>query len=263
VVFIARAQRFGGGPKMCTLTFIPKPQGYLLGMNRDERLTRELALAPVPITTASLPAVYPRESGGGTWIGSNAAGITFALLNQNPGPQASVKERSRGEIIPALMESPHFSEAMRRFQQTDLRRLLPFVLVGIFPAEQIISQCQWDGNELKFLRIGWDVRHWFSSGVSDEMARKVRGSTCYESWRRRDAGSAEWLRGLHASHAPVRGSFSICVHRPDAATVSYTEVAYGGGELTMRYHAGHPCQALGRFDAEVNLPTASPIAAAS
>jgi hypothetical protein len=263
VVFIARAQRFGGGPKMCTLTFIPKPQGYLLGMNRDERLTRELALAPVPITTASLPAVYPRESGGGTWIGSNAAGITFALLNQNPGPQASVKERSRGEIIPALMESPHFSEAMRRFQQTDLRRLLPFVLVGIFPAEQIISQCQWDGNELKFLRIGWDVRHWFSSGVSDEMARKVRGSTCYESWRRRDAGSAEWLRGLHASHSPVRGSFSICVHRPDAATVSYTEVAYGGGELTMRYHAGLPCQALGRFDAEVNLPTASPIAAAS
>jgi len=24
---------------MCTLTFIPKPQGYLLGMNRDERLS--------------------------------------------------------------------------------------------------------------------------------------------------------------------------------------------------------------------------------
>ena len=72
---------------MCTLTFIPKPQGYLLGMNRDERLTRELALAPAAITTSGLPAVYPRESGGGTWIGSNAAGITFALLNQNPGPQ--------------------------------------------------------------------------------------------------------------------------------------------------------------------------------
>jgi len=248
---------------MCTLTFIPKPQGYLLGMNRDERLTRETALAPVPVTTLRLPAVYPRESAGGTWIGSNAAGITFALLNQNPGPQAKTKERSRGEIIPALLESSRFPGAIRRFQHLELRGMLPFVLIGIFPAEQIISQCQWDGNELKFLRIGWDVRHWFSSGVSDEMARKVRGSTCYEAWRRRDAGSAEWLRGLHASHSPVRGSFSICVHRPDAATVSYTEVACGGGELTMRYHAGHPCQALGRFDAEVNLHTASPIAAAS
>jgi hypothetical protein len=248
---------------MCTLTFIPKPQGYLLGMNRDERLTRELALAPEPITTLRFPAVYPRESAGGTWIGSNAAGITFALLNQNPGPQAKMKQRSRGEIIPALLESSRFPEAMRRFQHLELHGMLPFVLVGIFPAEQIISQCQWDGSELKFLRIGWDVRHWFSSGVSDEMARKVRGSTCYEAWRRRDAGSAEWLRGLHASHSPVRGSFSICVHRPDAATVSYTETAFTGSQLAMRYHAGYPCQALGRFDAEVNLQRASQIAAAS
>lgn len=256
---------FGGGPefKMCTLTFIPKPQGYLLGMNRDERITREVALAPVESSTSRLPAVYPRENGGGTWIGSNAPGITFCLLNQNPGPQSQVKERSRGEIIPALMESARFPEAMRRFQRLDMGGMLPFVLVGFFPAEQIISQCQWDGNELRFLRVGWDVRHWFSSGVSDEMARKVRGSTCYEAWRRRDAGSAEWLRGLHASHSPVRGSFSICVHRPDAATVSYTEVAFSGGDLTMRYHAGHPCQALGQFDAEVNLQTAPPIAAAS
>jgi hypothetical protein len=152
---------------------------------------------------------------------------------------------------------------MRRFQQLDLGGMLPFLLVGVFPAEQIISQCQWEGNELQFLRIGWDVHHWFSSGVSDEMARKVRGSTCHEAWRRRDAGSTEWLRGLHASHSPVRGSFSVCVHRPDAATVSYTEVVFTAGELSMRYHAGHPCLALGRFDAEVNLQTPFPIAAAS
>jgi hypothetical protein len=116
---------------------------------------------------------------------------------------------------------------------------------------------------LEFVRIRWDVRHWFSSGVSDEMARKLRGNTCYEAWRRRDAGSAEWLRGLHASHSPVRGSFSMCVHRPDAATVSYTEVAFTGGDLTMRYHAGHPCQALGRFDSEIILQSPPAIAVAS
>src|SRR5258708_470082 len=138
---------------MCTLTFIPKPQGYLLGMNRDERLTRELALAPAPITTSSLPAVYPRESGGGTWIGSNVTGITFALLNQNQGPQSKVKERSRGEIIPALLASSRFPVAMRRFQQLDLRGMLPFVLIGIFPTEQIISQSQCHGNEFHFLPV--------------------------------------------------------------------------------------------------------------
>jgi hypothetical protein len=61
----------------------------------------------------------------------------------------------------------------------------------------------------------------------------------------------------------VRGSFSICVHRPDAATVSYTETFFTGGKLSMRYHAGHPCQALGRFDAEVALEKPSQIAVAS
>ena len=249
--------------KMCTLTFIPKPQGYLLGMNRDERLTLELALPPATVTASGLPAVYPREQGGGTWIGSNSSGITFALLNQNPAPHAPAKERSRGVIIPTLLGCWRFPEAMRRFQRTELRGLLPFALVGIFPAEQIISHCQWDGRELQFCRIGWDVHHWFSSGVSDEMARKVRGCTCHAAWRRRDAASAEWLRRLHASHSPVRGSFSICVHRPDAATVSYTEVAFTGGELTMRYHAGHPCHALGRFDAEITLQAPPAIAAAS
>lgn len=246
---------------MCTLTFIPKPQGYLLGMNRDERLTRELALPPA-ITSDSLNAIYPRESSGGTWIGSNVAGISFALLNQNPGSQSQPKERSRGEIIPALLKSSHFPQAMRDLQHMDFHGMLPFLLIGIFPAEQIISQCRWDGGQLELVRIGWDVRHWFSSGVSDEMARKVRGSTCYEAWRRRDAASPEWLRGLHASHSPVRGSFSICMHRPDAASVSYTETSFSGRHLTMRYHGGQPCQALGRFDSEIDLCAPHTVAAA-
>ena len=248
---------------MCTLTFIPKPEGYLMGMNRDERLTRELALAPAVVSTANLPAAYPRESGGGTWIGSNGAGITFALLNQNSGSYTLTKERSRGEIIPALLGSWRFTEAMRQFQRIDLHGMMPFLLIGIFPAEQTITQCRWNGQEIQFARAGWDARHWFSSGVSDEIAQKIRGNTCHEAWRRRDAASAEWLRGLHASHAPTRGSFSICVHRPDAATVSYTEVAFDAGELAMRYHAGHPCDALGRFDTEVVLPAPPRMAIAS
>src|SRR5215470_8723981 len=92
----ALLQRTRRRDKMCTLTFIPKPQGYLLGMNRDERLARETALAPEIVNLAGLEIIYPRENDGGTWIGSNSAGITFALLNQNSGPNTPGKERSRG-----------------------------------------------------------------------------------------------------------------------------------------------------------------------
>src|SRR6266498_544658 len=43
-------------------------------------------------------------------------------------------------------------------------------------------------------------------------------------------------------HEPKQGAFSICVHRNDAATVSYSEIVLDGGLATFRYAAGHPCQ---------------------
>ena len=151
------------------------------------------------------------------------------------------------KLFCAVLESSRFPCSHAALSATRHSRYVAFVLVGIFPAEQIISQCQWDGSELKFLRIGWDVRHWFSSGVSDEMARKVRGSTCYEAWRRRDAGSAEWLRGLTLRIRPCAVLLaSACTARCGHGEL-YRECSLTGGDLSMRYHAGQPCQALGRF----------------
>jgi len=54
-------------------------------------------------------------------------------------------------------------------------------------------------------------------------------------------GRLNWLRRLHRSHLPERGPFSICMHRSDAATVSYTEVAVSGQRATMRYKLGPYC----------------------
>jgi len=80
---------------MCTMSFIPKSTGYLIGMNRDERVSREQAVSPQIIAFGKLEAIHPREPGGGTWIGANELGITFALLNQNK-PCKMPKPRSRG-----------------------------------------------------------------------------------------------------------------------------------------------------------------------
>jgi len=248
---------------MCTLSFIPKTTGYLIGMNRDERLTRERALSPQISDLAGLQAVFPREPGGGTWVGSNSAGMTLALLNRNSGLVKPPKLRSRGDIIPQLLALSRISDAAALMDSFDPAGMLPFRLAGFFPAERTVLQWSWDSHELQGMELGWRIHHWFSSGVSDELARDIRSRTFHDAWRHRSAGSTEWLRGLHASHAPVRGSFSVCVHRPDAETVSYTEIDFGP-ELVMRYHAGHPCQALGRFDSETTLgPRFGHLAAAS
>jgi hypothetical protein len=50
------------------------------------------------------------------------------------------------------------------------------------------------------------------------------------------------LRALHASHLPQRGPFSICMHRPEATTVSYSEVVASAKRITLRYQPGAPCR---------------------
>jgi hypothetical protein len=250
---------------MCTLSFIARGQGYLMGMNRDERRTRQLALLPELTGAGTLEAVYPREDGGGTWIAANALGISFALLNRNARPGNGAKVRTRGEVIPAVLESANMKEAAAIMRHMDLRGMFPFRLAGFFPGERAIAQWNWDTEKLELFRLAWHTRHWFSSGISDELAREVRGLTCSNAWRHSNAGSEEWLRQLHSSHAPARGSFSVCVHRPDAATVSYTEIACEGPMTSMRYHQGQPCQEPGKFQAEITLraPSAKGVAAAS
>lgn len=248
---------------MCTLTFVPKPGGYLLGMNRDEDLLRESALPPVAVSSNGLEAAYPRESAtGGTWIAANACGTTMALLHQNRGPAACPRLRSRGTVIPSLIHLPRMIDVVRQMEQMDLHGMMPFLLAAVFPVEEQIAEWKWDGALLQGRGWKWQRRHWFSSEISDAMATQVRGSFCEQAWRRRDAGSVEWLRRVHVSHAPVRGSFSVCVHRPEAASVSYTEIAFDSRRLNFRYHGGAPCESLDRFDAELILQSSQYLPAA-
>lgn len=237
---------------MCTLTFIPKPGGYLLGMNRDESVRREKAQSPVVLEQGGVQAAYPQESStGGTWIATNSAGITLALLNQNRGPSAGPKLRSRGFVIPSLIHAPSMKEMVEGFHQLDLSGLLPFLLAAFFPGEKMIAEWKWDGRLLQLRPWTWRQRNWFSSGISDSIATQVRGAFVRDALRRRDAGSPDWLRRVHASHAPVRGSFSVCVHRPEAESVSYTEIMHLGNQTSLHYHAGRPCEALGQFNQEI------------
>lgn len=69
----------------------------------------------------------------------------------------------------------------------------------------------------------------------------------------RDPEGPDWLAELHRSHRPFSGPYSICVHRPDAATVSYTELVLNSRLISMHYVDGSPCETSG-FHHVVDLP---------
>src|SRR5208283_906053 len=177
-------------------------------------------------------------------IGLNEYGIVLALLNWNdvvsPGERDG-KARSRGQVIPALIGSRCFTELRTAFQGSNLEGMPPFRLVGIFPSEKQLQEWRWDSTRLESQVLEWASRQWFSSSLSDRQAEILRGAAGRDAHSEPDAGSVAWLRRLHASHAGGPGPFSVCVHRADVRTLSYTEVVLTPASIVVEHFTGSPC----------------------
>jgi hypothetical protein len=236
---------------MCTVSFFPKGTSYLVGMNRDELLTRGTATPPRIRQYGTAVAIYPTDAEGGTWIGANDAGISLAILNWNSFPQKT-KSRSRGEVIVGAIPRRSEAEIKQHMGSSDFAGMRPFRLVGLFPTESEVVEWRWDGMNVESLTLPWQPLHWFSSGLSDAQALAQRRPVTQKAAYLAESGSSEWLRELHSSHSPERGAFSICVHRDDAATLSYTEIEITDPAVTMKCLEGSPC-AHDRFDSESSL----------
>jgi transport and Golgi organization protein 2 len=227
---------------MCTVSFIPKAQGFYLAMNRDEKLERFTALAPTIVNLGSRRAVFPREPTGGTWISANDAGVCLALINWHRverEPKHDVV--SRGQIVRELAGKSSADGIENGVKKLlPLRKLRPFRLIAIVPSDKIVTEWLWNLEWLTVRNHEWQRQHWFSSGFDERRAELERQRVCDAAHNQQSTRSLEWLRQLHRSHAPKRGPFSICMHRRDASTVSYTEVNVSGRRATMRYKPG-PC----------------------
>ncbi len=240
---------------MCTLTFIPDGEDFIVGMNRDEQRSRTLALPPKVHTRDNLLAVYPSEPSGGTWIAANQSGIVLSLLNWYAvdSRQLTAKQKSRGDLIPELIFERELFGVTARLRKFDLAGVPPFRLVGISRRQRTVCEWRWDGHNLVALVFSWTRKHWFSSSISDTTAEIHRGATCTAAAPTANPRDPFWLDALHRSHCPASGPYSICVHRHDAATVSYTKVSFVTGSLSMAYVSGSPCEKLA-FDVVEVIP---------
>ena len=228
---------------MCTVTFIARQRGYCLGMNRDEKLTRLAGLPPKVKKVNGRAVISPSEPGGGTWIAVNDHGATLALINwYSITAQVGGKAVSRGEVVNSVSAASSADVAHAALVGLPLNLINPFRLIGVYPATGEIIEWCWNLSRLVRKHHRWKAQQWISSGFDEPTAQRVRGKTFQRAGRQHSADSLDWLRRLHRSHSPEIGPFSTCMHRDDAATVSYTEVAVSSRQATMRYHAGVPCE---------------------
>ena len=67
---------------MCTVTYLPLKDGFIITSNRDEGLLRKPAEVPKVLVNGKLKILFPRDGdAGGTWICTAEGGRTVCLMN--------------------------------------------------------------------------------------------------------------------------------------------------------------------------------------
>ena len=237
---------------MCTATWIYTRDSYELFFNRDELFTRTGAIPPKIQNIDDMRYIAPTDpDGGGTWIGTNATGLTAALLNFYPDVDSRVRSSlieprpdlvSRGEIVRNAMAHRTIEEIVSMLESYVLSRFNPFTLLCITPASGPVLM-RW------FKEFSIDTSPSMPASSSSFRTKPVIENrvSAFDAINNRigDQIRLDERSALHAeyhrSHSPERGPFSVCMHRVDAQTQSYTHVSVDVDQIRYSYVPGSPC----------------------
>lgn len=156
---------------MCTLSFYPIRNGFILTSNRDVDGNRPAALPPEEVWVENRKLVFPLDpQGKGTWICADDRGRVWILLNGARFKHLSEPpyRMSRGLLLldPALHQDP---DAFRQF--ANLEGIEPFTLVEA--SVDSIRVLRWDGNLREVEELDPAFPHIWSSSTlyAPEVAR--------------------------------------------------------------------------------------------
>lgn len=222
---------------MCTLSLVPLPDGLRVIFNRDELRSRPVALPPAVTEVAGQTMAYPMDpQSGGTWIGTNGAGLVLGVLNVSEGVRPLRPLYSRGHIIPALLEYERLREALRAAVRLEAWRFQPFRLVGAQDGwAGVLSS---NGERLTLEEGPFDVPRLFtSSSLGDALVESPR-RRLFEQMVLKDPRG--WLEGqarFHAHQWPNHPELSVRMSREDAATLSRSLIDVNPDRIRFEYEA--------------------------
>jgi uncharacterized protein with NRDE domain len=210
---------------MCTVTIVPYDDGFRLVCNRDERRDRAAATPPNVRRLEHRTAVFPVDPvSGGTWVGMNDTGLAAALLNRtidSAAPTSSRPPRSRGLIIPTLLDCGSVPEALDIGASVDPAHFDPFRLVLV--QRMVAAVLTSDGLTLAVEIMGVSRPLMVtSSSLGDAVVEGPR-RRLFERLVLKNEGT--WLAAqtrFHAHQWRSRAEISVKMERHTARTVSRT-----------------------------------------
>jgi len=158
---------------MCTVSFIPLKDKYIITSNRDEHISRPLSFKPEEFILSGVRLIYPKDpKAGGTWYAINEYGTVGVLLNGGFEKHESTGNyaRSRGLILLDLISKSH---SRKLLDTINLENIEPFTLV-LFEKKQLLEM-RWDGVTKHLKDLDTTSSYiWSSSTLYDIKVREQR-----------------------------------------------------------------------------------------
>jgi hypothetical protein len=221
---------------MCTLTYIPKNDGFILTSNRDEAKSRKIATFPKHKIVGGEKVLFPQDGDAfGSWIATTQYRLVN-LLNgawQKYDHQPPYK-RSRGIV---LLDSYKYDDFKDFSAHYDFDNIAPFTIVCLDSKKELIMNVlRWDWKESSVETLNPQDSHIFSSApLYPESIRNEREKLFAEFLQDNKHITASEMVNFHQfggnENAPIKLDKNHFVH-----TISITSVEKKGHELSMKYH---------------------------
>lgn len=221
---------------MCTLTYIPKNDGFILTSNRDEAKSRKVASFPKYKSIEGQKVLFPQDGDAfGSWIATSKERLVNLLngawekYNHQP-----PYRKSRGIV---LLDSFKYADFKGFSLEYDFDNIAPFTIVCLdFKSQLSIKVLRWDGKETSYESLDPQQAHIFSSApLYPESIRMERENLFADFLKTKKQITVADMVDFHQfggnENAPIKLDESHFVH-----TISITSVEKKANELCMQYH---------------------------
>lgn len=223
---------------MCTVSFIPRSDGFIFSSTRDEVIHRE-TISPAFYQVSGKNLIFPKDKlSNGTWIASDGDQLSVCLLNgawSNHQKQTNYK-MSRGMIPLKVFEYSDFEAFRNGF---DFDQIEPFTLIGLQEADSSIhlQELRWDGMETHLHQVDASIPHLWSSYTLYPPHIQEKRNTLFKKFLRESAPiSQKQIQQFHLQKNIHDPDSSLLLHTAKGPkSVSLTQLVRNCSSLDLLY----------------------------
>lgn len=220
---------------MCTVTFIPQKEGFILTSNRDESAAR----SPQNLTRIEqegIELIFPRDTtAGGTWIAISETNRMVCVLNGafEKHKHRPPYSRSRGIMV---LDFFKYQNAQSFFEEYDFAGMEPFTMI-IFD-EGDLFEFRWDEHSSHILPLNNKKYYIWSSATLYPAEIQLKRKKWFDDWllNRKDFSLSE-ITNFHKNGGEKDPWNGFLMNRLNVVqTVSITNIVKTPNEMEMIYH---------------------------